>query len=107
MSSKKKNTGKYPLDEAIELAKQDAEEQGYLDDYLKSEEFITLLKKKFIIEGQLELTAKENYEEGIEKGKLESKLEGAKALLDVLDEQTIADKLGLDLETIKSLKEQS
>ena len=98
---------KYPLDEAIELAKQDTEKQGYLVDYLKREEFMTMLMKTWTIEDQIKFTAKESYEEGIEKGIEKAKLEGAKALLDVLDEQTIADKLGLDIETIKSLKEQS
>lgn len=45
-------------------------------------------------------------EMGREKGKQESKLEIARNLLGLLDEETIAAQVGLSLETVRSLKEE-
>lgn len=42
-----------------------------------------------------------------EKGFLDAKIENAKNLLDVLDDETIAHKIGLDLETVILLREES
>ena len=44
------------------------------------------------------------HEDGIEKGKIEEKIEIAKNLLDVLDKETIAKKTGLSIEEIEKLK---
>ena len=43
-------------------------------------------------------------EEGIKKGKKEEKIQIAKSLLDVLDEETIALKTGLSMEDVRGLK---
>ncbi|MDU4934883.1 MAG: Rpn family recombination-promoting nuclease/putative transposase [Peptostreptococcaceae bacterium] len=42
-----------------------------------------------------------------EKGILDTKVENAKSLLDVLDDETIAHKIGLDIETVILLREES
>lgn len=47
----------------------------------------------------------EGVEQGIEKGIEQGKLEAAKALLDILDDETIANKMGLPLEKVKALRE--
>ena len=44
---------------------------------------------------------------GIEQGTNENKLENARNLLDLLDEQTIADRIGLSLETVQQLKKEA
>ncbi|MGL4798931.1 MAG: Rpn family recombination-promoting nuclease/putative transposase [Cellulosilyticaceae bacterium] len=41
---------------------------------------------------------------GLERGKIEGKLEVARALLDILDDETIAMKTGLGLEQVKELR---
>lgn len=42
--------------------------------------------------------------EGMAKGKLEGKLEAAKSLLDILDVEVIAERLGLAIEQVEALK---
>ena len=49
---------------------------------------------------------RKNQEKYNSKSQLLDSIEIAKQLLDVLDEETISKKLGLDLEIIKSLKKQ-
>ena len=46
------------------------------------------------------LLEREKFQEGIEQGKLEA----AKALLDSLDDETIATKIGLSLDKVKFLR---
>lgn len=43
-------------------------------------------------------------EQGIEQGVEQTKLENAKALLDVLEDEVIAKKIGLSLEIVKRLR---
>ena len=43
---------------------------------------------------------------GIEIGIINTKIENAKNLLDVLDDETIAIKIGLKLETVKKLRQE-
>ena len=43
---------------------------------------------------------------GIYEGENENKLKNAKNLLDLLDEQTIAERIGLPLETVRQLKKE-
>lgn len=57
-------------------------------------EFMTLLERD-----------REKIEEGRKEGKLEEKLEIARNLLDVLDDETIARKTGLSIEEVKKLRE--
>ena len=57
-------------------------------------EFMTLLERD-----------REKIEEGRKEGKLEEKLEIARNLLDVLDDETIAKKTGLSIEEVKKLRE--
>ena len=59
-------------------------------------EYMTLLERD-----------REKFEEGIEQGIEKGKLEAAKALLDLLDDETIASRIGVSLEQIKSLRKQA
>ena len=45
-------------------------------------------------------------EEGIEKGRKEEKLELSRKLLDILDDETIALKVGLDIKEVKKIREE-
>lgn len=45
--------------------------------------------------------------QGISQGAEKAKLENAKSLLDILDEETIAERIGLPLETVRKLKEEN
>ncbi|WP_040328019.1 hypothetical protein [Clostridium ihumii] len=45
-------------------------------------------------------------EEGIEKGRKEEKLELAIKLLDILDDETISLKVGLDINEVKKIREE-
>ena len=44
------------------------------------------------------------HQEGLEEGIEQNKLENAKALLDLLDDETIAERIGLPLEVVKQLR---
>lgn len=54
-------------------------------------EYMTLLERD-----------KEKFQEGIEQGKKEA----AKALLDLLDDKTIASRIGLPLQVVKDLRKE-
>lgn len=54
----------------------------------------------------LEEGIEEGIKEGIEQGKREAKINLAKALLDVLDDKTIAEKTDLSLEVIQKIREE-
>ena len=58
-------------------------------------EYMTLLERD-----------REKYQEGKEEGRVEGKKELAKALLDLLDDETIASRSGLTLEEVKALREE-
>ena len=73
-------------------------------------QFMTLLERdrEKIEEGRQEGIKegiKKGIKEGREEGKLEEKLEIAKNLLDILDNETIAQKTGLGIEEVKKLRE--
>lgn len=53
------------------------------------------------------MTLYELYEEKFQAGVEKTKLENAKSLLDILDDETIATKIGLDLETVQKLRVES
>ena len=55
------------------------------------------------IEGKKE-GIKEGMEKGIEKGKIQEKVDIAKKLLDILDDETISIKVGLSIDEIKKLR---
>ena len=65
----------------------------------KRKEFISVQKSS------IELAKEQGIEQGIEQGKLKEKLEIAKNLLDVLDNETIALKTGLEIKTIQDLRD--
>ena len=46
-------------------------------------------------------------EEGIEKGRKEEKLELSRKLLDILDDETIALKVGLDINEVKKIRKET
>lgn len=56
------------------------------------------------IEGKKE-GIKEGIEKGIEKGKIQQKVDIAKKLLDILDDETISIKVGLSIDEIKKLRD--
>lgn len=47
---------------------------------------------------------KRGIEKGIEEGKRKAKIENAKNLLDILDDETISKKIGLDIEVVRRLR---
>lgn len=49
---------------------------------------------------------KENIQKGVEIGIKKAKLENAKSLLDILDDETIVVKIGLSLDVVKELRAQ-
>lgn len=69
------------LQEAIEIAKREALERGYLVEYLNRKEFITMITKILTIEDRLEFMKKEGIEQGIKQGIIKEKEETAKNLL--------------------------
>jgi predicted transposase/invertase (TIGR01784 family) len=65
----------------------------------KRKEFI------YIQKSSIDLAKEQGIEQGIEQGKEKRNLEIAKNLLDVLDNETIALKTGLDIDTIQKLRD--
>ena len=63
-----------------------------------------ILKDKVSVLNEAE---RKGIEKGIEKGIQQEKIEIAKNLLDVLDDETISLKTGLTIEKIKQLREES
>ena len=63
-------------------------------------------REEGVLEG-LEKGRQEGLQKGLEKGKLEEKLEIAKNLLDILDDETIAKKTGLSIEQVNLLREKT
>ena len=63
----------------------------------------------FVIDKFKDPFYKEGIEKGIEKGKLEGRLEEQRAiaisLLDILDDKTISQKVGLNIKEVKKLRE--
>ena len=54
-----------------------------------------------------EISALANAEEkGLQQGLMQGKLESAKSLLDILDDETIATKLNLDINIVKKLRKE-
>jgi predicted transposase/invertase (TIGR01784 family) len=79
---------------------------------LSREELEELEKREIYIHDQrnaitraMRLGREQGREEGREEGMREAKLEIAKQLLDVLDEESISQKTGLSLEEVQKLKE--
>ncbi len=67
-------------------------------------EYMTLLEIK---ERELQKGIKIGIEQGIEQGKEEEKVEIAKNLLDILDDETIALKTGLDIEEVRRIRDEN
>ncbi len=65
---------------------------------------MTLLEIK---ERELQKGIKIGIEQGIEQGKEEEKVEIAKNLLDILDDETIALKTGLDIEEVRRIRDEN
>lgn len=69
-------------------------------------EYMTLLERdREKYQEGMEKGIEKGIEQGIEKGIEQEKAEIAKALLDILDDETIADKTGLDVAKVKALRE--
>jgi len=89
-------------DENIEMTWNKKELEVY--DYVSLKEFdeinaLRTAKKEGVEEG-----LKKGIQKGKEEGKKEEKINIAKNLLDILDDETISKKIGLDIETIQSLR---
>ncbi len=50
---------------------------------------------------------REKIEEGIKEGIKEGRIEVAIKLLDILDDKTISEKTGLDIEVVKNLRKEN
>ena len=50
---------------------------------------------------------KEGMKEGMKEGREEEKLSNARNLIDLLDVETIAERIGLPLETVQKIKRES
>ena len=76
------------------------------DDYFKKYGDIKERELYFMREKSLkdEISALANAEK---KGMQRAKIESARNLLDILDDETIAVKLGLDLDTVKRLRDEN
>lgn len=77
---------------------------GILADYLrkKGSEVTNMLIAEYDYDMDIEVQREEAFEDGVEK----TKLDNAKALLDILDEEVIAERIGLSLETVQKLKKE-
>ena len=65
-----------------------------------------MLVDKGIQEGMKE-GIKEGMKEGMKEGREEEKLANARNLIDLLDAETIAERIGLPLETVQKIKRES
>ena len=73
--------------------------RNYLNDDRLEEEVNIMTKTLYDPEVE-----KRGIEKGIEQGKMTAPIKNAKSLLDVLDDDTIAEKLELDVEIVKKLR---
>ncbi|MCI6736501.1 MAG: hypothetical protein MR593_00030 [Intestinibacter sp.] len=73
--------------------------RNYLNDDRLEEEVNIMTKTLYDPEVE-----KRGIEKGIEQGKMTATIKNAKSLLDVLDDDTIAEKLELDVEIVKKLR---
>ncbi|MEG2379706.1 MAG: Rpn family recombination-promoting nuclease/putative transposase [Bacilli bacterium] len=81
--------------------------RNYLNDNKLEDEVNTMTKTLYDPEVEkrgIEKGIQQGMQQGMEKGIMHNKLENAKNLLDVLDDETISIKLGLELETVKKLR---
>ncbi len=94
------------LDETIKQALQNANEANLNKDELeaqhKRKEFISI-QKLAVLKADEEGFEK-GMEKGLEQGKLEEKIQIAKNLLDILDDETISFKTGLSVEAVENLR---
>ena len=88
----------------------------FSEDIRKIEAVIYAMADKFLesmdleeIEEEISMTrlGQMLVDRGIRTGANDNKLENARNLLDLLDEQTIADRIGLPLETVLQLKKEA
>lgn len=76
--------------------------RNYLHDEKLEEEVITMTKSLYD-----PAVERKGIEQGIKKGTMDTKIENAKNLLDILDDETIAVKIGLDIDIVKKLRKES
>ncbi len=60
----------------------------------------------FVIELESDPVYTKGLEKGIEKGQMEEKKAIARSLLDILDDDTISQRIGLDIKEVKKLREE-
>jgi len=87
------------------LTKEELELQHKRKEFISVQKSSIDLAKEQGLEQGLKQGLKQGIEQGIEQGKLKEKLEIAKNLLDVLDNETIASKTGLEIKTIQDLRD--
>lgn len=96
------------VQEAVTVSKEDVRKveavlYAMADKFLKKEELEEIAEEISMTELGKMLVNK-GISQGINQGISQNKIENARNLLDVLDVQTIAEKIGLPLETVEQLK---
>ena len=95
-----------PFKEAFDIATQNTWDKKELEvyEYMGLKEFDELNALMTAERKGMEKGMEKGIEKGLEQGKLEEKREIAQNLLDILDNQTIALKIGLSIEEIEKLR---
>ena len=65
------------------------------------------ISMSYVLEKEIDPFYKEGIKKGLEKGKFEEKKAIATSLLDVLDDETISQKVGLSIEEVKEIRKTS
>ncbi|MGL5714714.1 MAG: hypothetical protein ACRCX2_16970 [Paraclostridium sp.] len=65
------------------------------------------IREKYLKEEGIAQGMEKGIAQGIEKGALEAKIESARNLLKLLDDETISQTIGLDIEIVKKLRMES
>ena len=76
--------------------------RNYFNDDRLEEEVNTMTKTLYDPEVE-----KRGIEKGIQQGIIKTKIETAKSLLDILDDETIAIKIGLELDIVKKIRQEN
>jgi hypothetical protein len=103
-----RNAATVPIDEVRKI---EAMIYAMADKFLEEKELEELLEEismtklgQMLVEKGIEKGMERGMERGIECGAENNKIENARNLLDLLDEEVIAERIGLPLETVRELK---
>ena len=92
------------VDEPYKCAVEECIGEGILSDYLskKGSEVVNMLIAEYDYDLDIEVQREEAFEEGAEQ----TKLDNARHLIDILEPEVIAERIGLPLETVLKLKKE-